>query len=268
MLSQIVRMSQLTWQYRGFISGSVRREFRARYSSSLLGAAWAVISPLAMVIVYLLVFSRLMQARLPGGSGAFDYGIYLCAGIFVWGFFSEIVQRSMTVFSDHAGLIKKINFPRICLPVIVVANATINFAIVFGLFVLVLTIGGHFPGAALLAVIPVTAIVCLFAAAVGIVAGILNVFFRDAAQLFTIVLQFWFWLTPIVYPVSILPQGLAPWVAANPLTPLIAAHQHIALGSGWPNWPSLLAPLLVAVAMAAMALALFRRRAPEIVDEL
>jgi len=69
------------WRYRGFVLGSVRREFEARYRGSMLGSAWSILNPLAMIAVYMIVFSRVMSVRLPGADSAFAYGIYLCAGI-------------------------------------------------------------------------------------------------------------------------------------------------------------------------------------------
>ena len=265
MLTQLYRAA---WRSRGFIASSVRREFRARYLNSLLGAAWAVINPLAMVAVYLVVFARLMQARLPGESDTFDYGVYLCAGLLGWGLFSEIVQRSIGVFLEHANLIKKMNFPRICLPLIVLLNAGLNFAIIYALFLLMLLVTGHFPGMYLLALLPVLAILCAFALGLGILAGVFNVFFRDAGQFFGILLQFWFWFTPIVYPLAILPPQAAGIVTANPLIALMAALQTIALGRGWPDWSTLASPALCALGALGAALLLFRRRADEIVDEL
>ncbi len=264
----LIALFRAVWRSRGFISSNVRREFAARYQNSLLGATWAVINPLAMVAVYMVIFSRLMQARLPGESGTFNYGIYLCAGILSWGLFAEIIQRSTSVFLDHANLIKKISFPRICLPVIVLINAGINYLIILGLFLLLLLLTGNFPGVYLLALVPVTLILCVFALSLGIMVGVLNVFFRDAGQFFTMLLQFWFWFTPIVYPLSILPEDIQPIVLANPLTPLIMSQQTIALGRGWPDWSSLLAPAICAGVIAILALALFRRRSDEIVDEL
>jgi lipopolysaccharide transport system permease protein len=264
----LIQLFRAAWRSRGFIVSSVRREFAARYGNSLLGSAWALINPLAMVAVYMLVFSQVMRARLPGETGTLAYGIFLCAGILSWGLFSEIIQRSMTVFLDHANLLKKMNFPRICLPLIVLLNAGMNFAIIYGLFLLLLLVTGNFPGAYLLAMLPVLAILCVFALGLGIVAGVLNVFFRDAGQFFGILLQFWFWFTPIVYPLSILPEAIRPFVLANPLTPLLMSQQAIALGQGWPDWPALAAPALWATLALVLALALFRRRADEIVDEL
>jgi lipopolysaccharide transport system permease protein len=256
------------WRARGFIAGSVQREFSGRYQSSLLGAGWAIITPLAMVLVYLLVFSQVMQARLPGRTGAMDYGIYLCAGVLVWGFFAEILNRSTTMFLDNAGLLKKMNFPRVCLPVIVVVNASMNFTIVFLLFLALLLLTGHFPGRYVLALPALMLILGAFACSLGTVMGMLNVFFRDVGQALGVILQVWFWMTPVVYPVSILPRAIEPVVLANPVTPVVSAMQRLALGAGWPQWDQLLAPTVVALFASALAFALFRRHAHEIVDEL
>lgn len=264
----IVQLVQAAWRSRGFIAGSVLREFSVRYRSSLLGTGWALVNPLAMVLVYLVVFSQIMPARLPGSGGAMDYAIYLCAGVLAWGFFAEILQRSISMFLDHAGLMKKLHFPRVCLPLIVIANATMNFTMVFGVFLLLLALAGEFPGPGILAVPLVMLVLGAFACGLGTAAGMLNVFFRDVGQALGIVLQVWFWLTPIVYPPGILPAWIAGIVAMNPLTPLIGVLQHLVLGEGWPQWQLLWMPSIVALIACVFSGFLFRRHAAEIVDEL
>ena len=122
------------WRYRGFVIGSVQREFQSKYRNSLFGAAWTILNPLAMIVVYTVIFSQVMGNRLSGSASPFAYSIYLCAGILTWGLFAEITSRSQNVFLENANLIKKLQFPRICLPLIVVLNAGVNFAIIFGLF--------------------------------------------------------------------------------------------------------------------------------------
>ena len=98
------------WAYRGFISGSVKREFQMKYRNSMLGAAWTVINPLAMIVVYTVIFSQIMRMRLPGAESNFAYSVYLCAGVLTWGFFAEIVNRSQTVFIENANMLKKLSF--------------------------------------------------------------------------------------------------------------------------------------------------------------
>jgi lipopolysaccharide transport system permease protein len=188
--------------------------------------------------------------------------------VLTWGLFSEIVGRAQNVFLEHANLIKKISFPRICLPVIVVLNASVNFAIIFGLFLAFLALSGHFPGIHLAAVIPVLAIQVLFSIGLGMVAGVLNVFFRDVGQFFSVLLQFWFWFTPIVYTASILPESVRGYLAWNPMTPVIGAYQDIFVHGIWPHWDSLLYPLVFGAMLCALGIRLFRKRVGEMVDEL
>lgn len=256
------------WNYRAFIAGNVKREFQSKYRSSMLGAAWTVINPLAMIIVYTIIFSQIMRARLPGVDGTFAYSIYLCAGILTWGLFAEIVGRAQTVFLDNANLLKKLSFPRLCLPVTVVANALLNFAIIFGLFSLFLIVTDNFPGWVYLALIPVLLIQIAFAIGLGVSIGVLNVFFRDIGQFFGIFLQFWFWLTPIVYPITILPESIRPLMNLNPMAAIIAAYQTILVNRQWPEWSGLLPAIILAVVLCALALRLFRKHAGEMVDEL
>jgi lipopolysaccharide transport system permease protein len=256
------------WRYRGFITGSVRREFQARYRNSLFGAAWTILNPLAMIVVYTVIFSQVMGNRLQGNSGHFAYSIYLCAGVLTWGLFAEITTRGQNVFLENANLIKKLQFPRICLPIVVVLNSLVNFAIIFGLFTVFLAISGDFPGWTFLALLPVLAVQILFSIGLAMVLGVLNVFFRDVGQFFGIVLQFWFWFTPVVYPVTALPQQYRAWLSLNPMAAVIQAYQGILLNGQMPAWRSLLPVTLLALLLCALGMHLFRKRAGEMVDEL
>jgi lipopolysaccharide transport system permease protein len=263
-----VGMVRAIWNYRGFILGSVKREFQSRYRNSLLGAAWTVLNPLAMIVVYTVIFSQVMRSRLPGVDNRFSYSIYLCAGVLTWGLFAEITGRAQNVFLEHANLIKKINFPRICLPVIVVLNAGVNFAIIFGLFLAFLIISGNCPGIVLAAIVPVLAIQILFSIGLGIIVGVLNVFFRDVGQFFSVLLQFWFWFTPVVYTASILPERFQGWFRWNPMTSMIGAYQDIFVHAVWPQWSQLLFPAMAGLLLCIFGMRLFRKRAGEMVDEL
>lgn len=256
------------WAYRGFILGSVRREFQSKYRNSLLGAAWTVIQPLAMIVVYTVIFSQVMKARLPGVDTTFAYSIYLCAGVITWGLFAEITGRAQNIFLEHANLLKKLSFPRLCLPTVVVLNAGLNFAIVFALFSAFLLITDNFPGWAYIALIPLLAIQVVFAIGLGITLGVLNVFFRDVGQLFGVALQFWFWLTPIVYPVTILPESLRSLMDFNPMAGLVAGYQAILVNGQWPHWQSLWLVTVLSILLCALGIRLFRKRAGEMVDEL
>ncbi|MHB1331611.1 MAG: ABC transporter permease [Sulfuriferula sp.] len=261
-------MLKPVWAYRGFILGNVTREFQSKYRNSLLGATWTVLNPLAMILIYTVIFSQVMRARLPGVNSTFAYSIYLCAGILTWGLFAEITSRAQTMFLEQANLLKKLSFPRLCLPVTVVANALVNFGIVFGLFSIFLVLSGNFPGWVYLALVPLLVIQICFSVGLGISLGVLNVFFRDVGQFFGILIQFWFWLTPIVYSVHILPESVRPWLMLNPMSSLIAAYQTILVSAQWPQWHTLWPITLLSLLLCALGFRLFRIHAGEMVDEL
>lgn len=256
------------WNYRGYILGSVKREFQIKYSGSILGALWNVIQPLSMILVYTLIFTQIMKAKLPGVENTFGYSVYLCAGIVTWGLFSEIASRNVNVFIENANLLKKLSFPRLCLPVIITLSAVLNFSIIFLLFIGFLLLSGNVPNNSVLALIPLLLIQLLFSVGLGIVLGVLNVFFRDVGQFFGVMLQFWFWLTPIVYPIVILPEKASELIKYNPMYPLVKSYQDIFVLHLWPDWNTLLYPLSLGLVFCIIGLYLFRKHSGDMVDEL
>ena len=261
-------MLRSLWAYRGFILGNVKREFQSKYRNSLLGMGWSVINPLAMIVVYTVIFSQVMKAKLPGVDTTFAYSIYLCSGVLTWGLFSEMMTRSQNLFLDNANLLKKINFPRIILPIVVVLSSVLNFSIVSMLFIFFLLLTGNFPGWVIVASIPIIALQIVFTMGLGMVVGVLNVFFRDVGQFSGIFLQFWFWLTPVVYPVSILPHAIKPYLSLNPMVVIIESYQTIFVNQEWPDWSSLWPTFFLALALCLLGMHLFRNHVGEMVDEL
>lgn len=262
-------MLRALWAYRGFVLSSVLREFNGKYRESLLGAFWSVANPLTMIVIYTVIFGQLMRPTLPGQENTpFAFSIYLCAGVITWGLFAEMLGRLNNVFLEHGNLIKKSNFPRICLPAIVALSALINFGIVLGLYLVFLALIGHWPGWTLLALVPLLALQLLFTLGLGIFLGTLNVFFRDVGQLTGVVLQFWFWLTPIVYTLPALPENARNVLQFNPLQPLMAAYQQLFLGKAWPDFAALLPLIMLTVFFLLLGGRFFLARVGELVDEL
>lgn len=256
------------WRYRFFMASSIRNEFRARVARSQLGAAWTVLQPLAQVAIFTLVLSQVLGAKLPGVSSGNAYAIYLMAGLLCWSLFIEITSRCLTVFVDNAGLLKKMVFPRVCLPMIVVGSALLNNLLLFLAMLLVFALLGHTPTASLLWLAPLVLVTTAFALGFGLLLGVLNVFIRDIGQVMSIVLQLWFWLTPIVYMPSIVPERFQAWLQANPMTPLVHAYQQAILYQQAPAGWAVPAVCLVALVLLAASMLLFRRAAPDMVDVL
>ncbi|MGV0961278.1 MAG: ABC transporter permease [Limnohabitans sp.] len=261
-------MIKALWAYRGFILGSVKREFQSKYRNSLLGAAWTVINPLAMIVVYTVIFSQVMKAKMPGIDSSLGYSVYLCAGSLTWSLFAEIVSRGQNIFIDNANLLKKISFPRMTLPIIAVSNALVNFAIIFGLFAVFLVVTGYWPGWVFLAAFAVLIIQLMLAIGLGMVLGVINVFFRDVGQFFGIFMQFWFWFTPVVYPATILPEWVKPLMALNPMYFVIISYQTIFVSQQGPNWYALAYPLVLGLILCVLGLRMYRQHVGEMVDEL
>jgi lipopolysaccharide transport system permease protein len=256
------------WKFRGFILESIKRDFQSKYQNSLIGSIWAIINPLATIVVYTVIFSEVMKAKLPDVSGEYAYSVYLCAGVLTWGFFSEVVNRAQNMFIENANLLKKLSFPRFCLPVIVLSSALVNFLIIFSLFTVFLLVGNVFPGVVFVSILPLMLLLSFFAIGLGITLGVLNVFFRDVGQLTGIILTFWFWLTPIVYPAALLSEKLNFLLTYNPITPLILAFQTVLVNASWPEWGSLITIFFITVALNLVGLILFRKHAGDMVDEL
>jgi len=264
-----LQMLRALWAYRGFVTSSVAREFRGRYRESLLGAFWAVASPLAMIVIYTVVFSQLMRPTLAGHEQTpFAFGIYLCAGVITWGLFAEMLGRLTGVFQEHGNLIKKSNFPRVCLPAIVALSSLVNFGILLGVYLAFLAVVGHWPGWPLLALLPLLALQVLFTLGLGVLLGTLNVFFRDVAPFTGVVLQFWFWLTPIVYTLQALPEGAREAMWLNPLQPLIGAYQTVFLDHAVPDFATLVPLAVLTLLLLLGGAAFFLARVGELVDEL
>ncbi|WP_457937210.1 ABC transporter permease [Aeromonas veronii] len=254
--------------YRSFIYASVKRDFTSRYSGSILGALWSFIQPLSMIVVYTVIFAEVMRARLPGVDTTFGYSIYLCSGILTWGYFVDIVSRCQNVYISNANLIKKLSFPKACLPIISTFSASISFGIVMFLFLAFLLIIGDFPYLNIV-YLPIL-IVCqvLFAVSFGLIVGFVNVFFRDAGQFTDIIVQFWFWFTPIVYPISIIPERFQWLLNYNPMYCIIDGYQNIFVFNRMPNFELLLVPSFISFFMLVIFYKLFAKYGNDMVDEL
>ncbi|WP_245430807.1 ABC transporter permease, partial [Rhodoplanes roseus] len=187
------------WRYRYFILSSIRGEFMARYARSRLGLLWSVLHPLAQATIFAVVLAEILGARIPGTDNKAAYPIYLMAGMSAWGLFSEIVNRCLTVFIEYSAPLKKIAFPRLCLPVIILGSALVNHVLLLAAIAVVFLFFGQLPGLAWFLLPIGTVLIAMFAFGLGIMLGMFNVFSRDIGQVTTVVLQIWFWLTPVVY---------------------------------------------------------------------
>lgn len=257
---------QRLWHWRGFIAETIRRDFAARNAGT--AGIWNFVQPLAQIAVYILIFSHVMQARLPGNADTFAYGMFICAGLLPWQLFSDTVMRSTQMFVEYGVQIKKAAFPRSALLLAVAGSALVNFVIVWSFFLLATVLIGRFPGRTLLAVVPLLALLLAMAMALGLLLAVLNAYLRDVGALVVTTMPFLFWLTPIVWPLQIVPAAWHPILLANPLAGLVAAFQGVVVHQQWPQWPTLWPALAFTAVAAALALLYYRKWSPGLADQL
>ncbi len=261
-------MLRALWHQRSIVLSLVHREFQLRSVRAVWGSLWLVLQPAFQIFIYTVVFSQVLRAKLPGAGDSMAYGFYVCAGLISWNFFAEIVDRGRTLFLDHADLLKSMQFPRSVLPAALVLSCSLNFAIVASILLIVLFATGRWPGVVLLEAVPLLILQSMLAIGLGVLAGTLHVFFRDVGKVVELALQLWFWLTPIVYPISIIPARLRTFFNWNPMLHIVEGYQRIVIEHAAPHFETLGSAFATALTSVLAAWWVFRRLSPDLVDEL
>lgn len=211
----------------------VRRDFEQRFVGSAIGWIWGLIHPLVLLVSWTFVFQICLKTPLP--AGVRSYPLFLFAGMLPWLLFSETVQRSASSLLDHANLITKTVFPSEIIPVSVFLSSLVSHLLALALMV---AAGGIFFNqiSLFLLLLPVYMLVIgLFGVGLGWIAAGLHVFLRDTAQLVNVLLQLWFWATPIMIDPAIYPVRLRFILFANPLYYLVRAYRTVLLNSTVPD---------------------------------
>lgn len=245
----------------------VKRDFQGRYAGSVLGFVWSFVQPLWMLLLFTFVFSTVMDIS-PLGARTDNFAVFLFCGLLPWMAVQEGVLRSSTSITDNASLVKKLRFPSQILVLAVVLAALLHEAIAAGVFVVVLLLLGEgaWEGLPLLALaLPLQVALTL---GLGLLLGAVNVFFRDTSQILGMLLTGWFYFTPIVYPLALVPEPYRDWVAWNPLTALVLLYRQAFLGGELALVPGTAALAGSAALVLAAGLLVFRRLKADFVDEI
>lgn len=256
------------YTYRLFILSSIKNELHLRFVRSKLGALWIVIHPLMQVLIFALILSEVLSAKLPGIDNKYAYALYLMAGTLCWALFSDTVTKGLQLFIDNGNLMKKMAFPRVCLPLIAAGTTLVNNLMLLAAILLVFALLGHIPDLHMLWLPVLIVITLMLAMGLGLLVGTMNVFMRDIGQVVPVVLQALFWLTPVVYNVNILPERVQFWFKLNPLYPLVTSYQNIMVYGKPPLWSELAILVGASLVLLVIALVVFRRASPEMVDVL
>ncbi len=245
----------------------VKRDFQARYAGSVLGFFWSFAQPLWQLLLFTFVFARIMGARLSLEAELTEsFGIFLFCGLLPWMAIQEGITRAATAMVDNATVIKKASLPLKILVLAPAASALAHEGIAAGVFVLILAALGQL-GWGLPLLLVALPLQLALTVGIGLTVCTIHTFFRDTAQVLAMLMMGWFYLTPIVYSVRMLPEEVRPWFELNPMLPLVGLYRQALLGDlAWVPGTGRLA--LTAFVILLLGLWLFGRHEKLFVDQV
>jgi len=243
-----------------------KRDLREKYVGTGLGQLWFILSPLVMIFIYTVIFSDFMKMKMNIIDNTYAYSIYLVPGLLAWMAFSTTIIRLNTSFFEKAGLIKKINVPMYTFQLAMVLSELFTFiiSILLGIAFLVLI---HQPVTwNFLWLIPLMLIQTLFAYGLGTIFSLFTPFFKDLKEVVPIIVQLWFWMTPIIYVKAMLSHKYPLLLTYNPFYYFAEAYQNLFLYAKSPSWHSLVIIILVAFVSLFVAGYLYKKMIAAIKD--
>jgi len=249
------------WHYRELLYFLAWRDIKVRYKQTALGVLWAFLQPFVKLIVFSVIFGRLAKID----SEGFPYPVFLYAGLLPWQFFSEALSQSSNSVVGSGGLITKVYFPRLIVPLASVGGCLVDFAISFAVLIGLMGYYHVAPTAQILMVIPLAAVTMLAALGVGVLLSALNVAYRDFRYTVPFLLQVWMFVTPVIYPVKFVPERWQWLLALNPMTGIVDAWRSALLGKPF-DWPTLGISLAMTAVVFVLALFYFRKQEVRFAD--
>jgi homopolymeric O-antigen transport system permease protein len=248
------------------------RELRSKYKRSFLGWAWSTLNPLATMIVYTIVFSVFFKAgssTIGNPSGLHVYALSLMCALLPWNFFNGCVFGGIGSIIGNGSLIKKTYFPRQLLPAAAAGATLVSHLIEMGLLLVALLAFGNWRAAAFTPmVLLLTLITAVFGIGMGLLFSSLNVYFRDVEHFLAIVFLVWFYLTPIIYPIGIVPARFQQIIKLNPMTDMALSYRAAWYNGTWPGALELGYYALWAVCVFVVGWLVFNRLEAGLAEEL
>lgn len=246
------------------------RELRGRYKRSILGWGWSIINPIFNLVIYTVVFSLFLRVDPPVGdpSGLDNYSLFLMCGLLPWLFMTNSVGGGAGVLVANEGLITKVFFPRWTLPASVVLASLSSLAIELIVLAVALSIAGGLVLPWLPVVVAIMAIQTVFVLGLALAVSICNAYLRDVNHFVTIFLNAWFYATPILYPLDIIPSWAQQLQRLNPMFHFVDAYRDAMYDLRFPSLRDWAVMLVIAAVSAVIGWATFRRLEPRLAEEL
>ena len=260
-MTALARPLSSVWRYRELVAILVERDLKVRYKRSVLGMGWTLLSPLLQMVVYTLVFSTIMRVGVP------QFPVFLLAGLLPWTLVSVSITGSAHCLLNNQGLIRKIAVPQMVYPLAVVASKLVDLVLSLVPLALLAVALGRAPGPSWLLLVPAVAVASVFAVGLALLFSTLTVFYRDMRHLIDILIQVWFYVTPVIYPADYLAKLPYRWLGAvllaNPATPIVRLFQIIVYEGRAPSPALFGAAAASATLVLALGAAVFLRHEDE-----
>jgi lipopolysaccharide transport system permease protein len=240
--------------YRDLLWMWTLREIKVRYKQSILGGAWAILQPLSLMLLFTIVFGYFLKVPTDG----MPYPIFSYSALLPWTFFATSISFAVPSLVNNMNLVSKIYFPREILPIAAVGAALLDYAVSFVLF-LVLMVLYQIPWHITMIWLPLLlAIQIVLTLGVSLLASAVLVYYRDVRFVVPLALQLWFYASPVIYPLSVVPERLQPLYLLNPMAVLIDSYRRITLYGQAPDWTYLLIAAVLSLLLFLIAYHYFR----------
>ena len=249
------------WAYREVLYFLVWRDLKVRYKQTALGVAWVVMQPLLTTAIFTLFLGRMVGVP----SDGVPYPLFVYAGMLPWSFFTSAVSSSSNSLVGNSQLITKVYFPRALIPAAAVAARLPDFAVGSVVLAVMMAWYGVGPTPYVLVLPACVVLVMLFALGLGMATSAMNVKYRDVGVMTPFVLQLWMFASPVVYPVSLVPERWRWLYSLNPLAGMVEGFRASLFGRGF-DWAALAASAAVTLALLAYATFFFRRAQAQFAD--
>lgn len=217
------------WEYKGLFIFLVRRDIILRFQQTVIGFLWIILQPLIQMVIFYIILGVLVKVP----TGNIPYHLFFLSGFVVWQYFSQVITYSTNSLVGNIGIIVKSYFPRLALPLASVAGLLVDFGISILILLVFLLINGNYPITIRYLLLPALLIVTtIFSSGVGLLFGALTVVFRDMRHLMNFILMIWMYITPIFFPLSLVPEKYQFLLYLNPLTSLVEAFRWVFLHQG------------------------------------
>ena len=259
------------------------REIRGQYKRTILGQLWSLVNPLAAMLVYTIVFAFILRVHPAAGdpSGLDIFALWLLCGLLPWNFFANVVQTGMGSILANAGLVQKVYFNRIVLPFSYVGSIGFNWLFEMAVLLIALVIAGSFIWPWLPILIVVMALLAVFAAGIALMLSIANVYFRDTQYFVSILMQIWLYLTPIIYPLSLLedqsnrvgglfgtPVTILDIYQLNPMEHFVEIFRNLLYDNRIPGYLDVVYVILISLISITLGLLVFRKHERRLAEAL